>query len=146
MAFPGARPQRQLYTSAQRVRDRLGKGQEILPSFRGTVLSTGTTILGIPEVDIIVVDIAVIGEGFSTGTLDILAPASFDEAAGAGNRLVAQVVDAGAADDVVNHPALLGLNGNKVAAGQPILAKGGGTVVQAYVQVSYILATEATSY
>jgi hypothetical protein len=146
MAFPGAKPQRAVYTTAQRVRDLLGKGQEILPSFKGTVLSTGTTILGIPEVDIIVVDIAVIGEGFSTGTLDILAPASYDVAAGSTNRLVAQIVDAGAGDDLVTHPALLGLNGNKVAAGQPILARGGGTLTLAYVQVSYILDTGATSY
>jgi hypothetical protein len=90
--------------------------------------------------------VLVIGEGFSTGTLEILAPAALDTAAGSTNRLVAQIVDAGVVDDTVNHPALLGLNGNKVVAGQPIIAVAGGTQTQAYVQVSYILATDALSY
>lgn len=145
MTFPGARPQRAVYTTAQRVRDNLGKGQEILRSFSVNCVAAARYVGYIPEVDIIIVDVAVIGEGFSSDTLELLAPATRDEAAGSTNRLIAQVVDAGAGDDVVTHPALLGLNGNKVVAGQPIIAET-TAVTGCYVQVSYILADGAVSY
>ena len=55
-----------------------------------------------------------------------------------------------AANDTVYEAALTGLNGNKVVAGQPVILlvteSGGGTITEAYVQVSYILADDERSY
>ena len=144
MAFPGAKPARALYTTAQRVRDNLGKGQEVLRYASVNCVAARRYVVYIPEVDIIVVDVAVIGETFSSDTLELLVPAARDTAAGSTNRLIAQQTTE-PADDTVIHPALLGLNGNKVVAGQPIIVET-TDVTGCYVQVSYVLAEGALSY
>ena len=108
--------------------------------------------LGIPDVDIIVVDIQITAEASNNCDIDVVAPVAWDTAPGATNELIA-TVDSSAADianDVVSRRGLSGLNGNRVVAGQPILIVATDDTVgvpagQFYVQLSYILADEEKS-
>ena len=155
MAFPGSRPARVLYGTSKRVVDELGKGQEVLRKaharVRGMSASVERAIILIPDVDIVVVDVACVGENLSAGDLaDVFTPAAFSDAGAAGTRLVTQLTDTELADDVVYHAPLLGLNNNRVGAGQPIMLRGeevgGGTITEIFVEISYILADEERSY
>jgi hypothetical protein len=155
MAFPGAISQRVLYNSAKRVVDELGKGQEVLRTASAAVraVNAGTkrAVVLVPDVDIIVVDVLFVGEGLTASdTANLVAPAAYDTAPGSTNKLVTAATNTNLADDVVFRAVLTGLNGNRVVAGQPIvlsvLESGGGTIVEVFVQMSYILADEARSY
>jgi len=155
MAYPGARPVRRLSDTAKRVRDELGKGQEILRHASAERVQTATNVLRsvvmIPDVDIILVGVRVVSEGDATSDyVELLAPAAYDTAAGAANRLIDQVAAATLADDTVVDPALIGLNNNKVEAGQPIILltndNDSGGELYAYVQIDYILADDERTY
>lgn len=155
MAFPGARQQRSLYVGARRVRDELGKGQEILrsekASLRGVTAAAARQIIFVPEVDVVIVDIVAIGEGMTAGdTVEVLAPALYDTAIGAANRLCDSMTNANLADNTLFRATLTGLNGNRVSAGQPVIMVatevGGGTITEVTVQVSYILADDERTY
>jgi len=135
--------------------DELGKGQEVLRKdhgrVRGMSASTARAIIYIPEVDIVITDVVVIGEGVSANDVaDVITPTAFSSAPAAGNRLVTQIAATDMADDTVFHATLANLNNNRVAAGQPILLVGqevgGGTVTEIFVEISYILADEERSY
>lgn len=155
MAFPGARPVRRLSDTAKRVRDELGKGQEILRHASAERVMTATNTLRslvmIPDVDIILVGVRVVSEGDETSDyVELLAPAAYDTAAGATNRLIDQIAAATLADDTVIDPALIGLNNNKVAAGQPIVLltndNNSGGELYVYCQIDYILADDERTY
>lgn len=159
MAFTvPTRPTRNLYRNAKRVRDELGKGQEVLREAHASFAvlqnsDTRRTIL-IPDVDIIVTEIKVSSDGFDDGdTLDVVALANGEDnntAAGATNRLISQIALANAIEDGLFSPTLLNLNANVVQAGQPIRAiateDNSADIREIYVQVCYILADEETSY
>ncbi len=159
MAYPGTRTQKELYTTAKRVRDELGKGQETLRSFKAQFVAPADgavpvrTVIGIPIVDIIVTEILMLAETQANTDLDVVVPIAFSTAPGAANRLIATIDSSAAviADDIVSNRALLGLNGNRVVAFQPILAVATDDTVGAptgtfYVEVYYILADEEVSY
>lgn len=150
---------RTLYDTAKRVRDEVGKGQEVLRTAKVNIpavanASTVREILLVPDVDIILVGVRLIGEGADADDLiELLALANGenrDVAAGVTNRLIAQVLGSGAGDDLLITPALLGLNGNLVQAGQPIVASvqevSSDTTPQVFFQVSYILADAVLTY
>lgn len=159
MAFPGTRQRRARYQTAKTVVDELGKGQEVLrhksASVRNFQNTTRRQVIYVPEVDIIIVDIIAIGEGVTgvaaADTLDIIAPAAYDDAVAAGNMLCAQMTDTELADDTVYRAALSGLNGNRVAAGQPIIMVGeeagnDAAITEIWAQVSFVLADESRTY
>lgn len=155
MAFPGSRPTRILYGTAKRVVDELGKGQEVLRKAHGRVrgmsASEARSVIYIPDVDIVIVDVAVIGEGCTAGDIcNVIVDDEFSHAVGAANRLVTEMTNANMADDTVFHATLANLNNNRVAAGQPIILVGeevgGDTVTEIFVEISYILADEERSY
>ena len=161
MAFtvPNAPAARRLYDTAKRVRDELGKGQEILRtapvSINGVNAVDIRALLIIPDVDIVVVGVRLVGGGgvLAADTAEVLALADGEDlttAAGATNRLVASVTDPSTADDIVLDVALLGLNGNVVQAGQPVVASftDAALVANTFLcfQLSYILADAVTSY
>lgn len=150
---------RTLYDTAKRVRDEVGKGQEVLRTAKVNIpavanASTVREILLVPDVDIILVGVRLIGEGADADDLiELLALANGenrDVAAGTTNRLIAQVLGSGVGDDLLITPALLGLNGNLVEAGQPIVASvqevSSDTTPQVFFQVSYILADAVLTY
>lgn len=152
MAYPAARRQRSLYNTAKRVRDEVGKGQESLRSFgpvKITQNGAGTlrALVGVPTVPVKIVDIRVIGEGIANLTsIDVLAPAVYDSAAAAGNRLITAL--AAAADDTVVYGVLAGL-ANRVEAEQPIIlvvVTAGAATGSVEVEVDYILCDEERSY
>ena len=110
-------------------------------------------VLGIPDVDIRLVDVLILAETSNNCDLDLVAPVDFDTAPAAANRLIALVDSSAAdiADNTVSRRALLGLNGNVVVAGQPIIIVAtddtvGAPTGQFYVQVSYILDDEERTY
>lgn len=158
MAFTvPTRVTRRLYDTAKRVVDEHGKGQEVLRTAKANIgpVANNTTVrevVLVPDVDIILVLVRLIEEGADADDLiELLAPANgenFDVAAGATNRLIAQ--QTGVGDDLLTNPALLGLNGNVVQAGQPIIALvtevSSDTTPLVFFQISYILADEETSY
>jgi hypothetical protein len=155
MAFPGVRQQKVLYATAKRVRDELGKGQEVMRSASaralGVTSATARRIVFTPQVDIIITGIQGIGEGLTASdTVDVMAAAAYDTAAGSTNRLCTQMTNSDLADNTVFQATLSGLNGNEVAAGQPIeivvVESGGGTITEVYIQVNYILADDERSY
>lgn len=158
LTVPNAPAARRLYDTAKRVRDELGKGQEALRTAKGSIIGVAATdvreTLLIPDVDIVVVGVRLLGHGgvLAADTAELLAMANGEDvtsASAAGNRLVASVTAPEAAEDTVLNVALAGLNGNLVRAGQPIVASftdaaAGGAVM--FFQVSFILADEVTSY
>jgi hypothetical protein len=152
MAYPAARRQRVLYSTAKRVRDELGKGQEALRTFGPVKItqagaSTIRAIVGIPTVPVRIVDVKVMGESVANLTsINVLAPALYDSAAGAGNRLITEL--AAAADDTLVYGAVLPL-ANRVAAEQPInlvVITAGAATGSVEVQVDYILCDEERTY
>jgi len=152
MAYPAARRQRVLYSTAKRVRDELGKGQETLRTFGPVKItqagaSTIRAIVGIPTVPVRIVDVKVMGESVANLTsINVLAPALYDSAAGAGNRLITEL--AAAADDTLVYGAVLPL-ANRVAAEQPInlvVITAGAATGSVEVQVDYILCDEERTY
>ncbi len=159
MVYPGVRQVNTLYSTAKRVVDEDGKGQEVLRSFSTRVDAPADAappnreIVGIPDVDIIVTGVWILAEASNNCDIDVVAPAAFDTAPGVTNELI-ETVDSSAADiadDVVSVRALTDLNGNRVAAMQPILIVATDDTVgvpagQFYVQVNYILADEERSY
>lgn len=155
MAYPGERPVRRLYDTAKRVRDELGKGQEALRVETGErkqeATNTRRAVVMVPDVDIKIVDVVVCGEGAAANDYaELLAPAAFDTAAGAANRLITQVSNANMADDTVFHATLANLNDNIVAAGQPIVLatndNDSGGELYVFVQISYVLADDERTY
>lgn len=152
---------RTLYDTAKRVRDEVGKGQEVLRTAKVNIpavanASTVREVLLVPDVDIVVVGVKIISEGADADDLiELLALANGenrDSAAAAGNRLIAAQTgaDASADDDILQDIALAGLNGNLVEAGQPIVASvqevSSDTTPQVFFQVSYILADAVLTY
>ncbi len=149
---------RELYNTAKRVRDEVGKGQETLRVAGASILTSGALtyrkVLLIPDVDIVIVGVRAVGSGgvHSGDNLDVVAPAdgeALDVAAGSTNQLVDAVTDPSAFEDTVADLTLTGLNGNVVQAGQPIVAiftEADGTVLNVAVQVSYILADAEVTY
>lgn len=157
MAFPGSKPNRVLYGTSKRVIDELGKGQEVLRKAHGRVRGMSTSearsIILIPDVDIVIVDVAVIGEGVTAGDIaNVLAGDAdeFSHAVSDDNRLVTEITATNMAADTVYHATLARLNNNRVACGQPIILVGeevgGGTVTEIFVEISYVLADEERSY
>lgn len=155
MAFPAPRRSRRLHDTAMRISDEIGKGQEMLRHFGPVTVNAVAggsvrALLGIPDVDIRIVDLKVIGKTIAGATIDVLAPAAWATAPGAANRLnAAAVVDANLPDDTVYYVPLAALAG-RIKAEQPIIlsfaSAGGGTGVLA-VQASYVLADgEQVSY
>jgi hypothetical protein len=155
MAFPGVRQVKVLYTTAKRGGDEVGKGQEVLrhasAQFHAISAASARRVVMIPQVDIIITGVDVLTEGATAGDfVNVLAPALSDSAADATNRLVTEVLAASLVDDTIFRAVLAGLAGNRVVAGQPIIAQvdevGAGTITWAYVQVNYILADAEVSY
>jgi hypothetical protein len=157
MAFPGVRQNKTLYATAKRVVDELGKAQEILRHVEARALNVASgaearRVVFIPQVDIIVVGIEVAAEDMaSLDTANVLAPAAYDTAAGATNKLCTEIAAASVPNDTIFQAVLSGLNGNKVAAGQPIIlvvteVGSDSTIVEFFVQVNYILADNERSY
>lgn len=157
MAFTVPTPvSRVLYNTAKRVVDELGKGQEILRQEGQNLFVTKNTtvreVILIPDVDIILVGVCTIGDGFdTTDTYELIAPADgedFDVSPGSTNRLIA--AQSAPTDDALNRPALAGLNDNRVRAGQPIIAwadeDDNSADVQLFVQISYILADDVRTF
>lgn len=156
---PAARVARTLYNSAKRVRDELGKGQEVLRiarlSVQGVPVSGTRHDVFIPDVDIVVTEIKTSSDGFDDGDVaEVLALANGEDyttAAAAANRLVATMdLATEVGEDTFVRQTLLGLNGNKVRAGQPIVLKviedASAIIPGVYAMVSYILADEERSY
>ncbi len=157
MAFtvPSA-PSRTLYSTAKRVVDELGKGQEALRTESVNLQITQNTVLRkvllVPDVDIILVGVKTVGVGFdATDIYDLIAPANgenLDVAPGATNELIA--TQSAPTDDVLNNVTLAGLNGNLVQAGQPIIAVGdeddNSADIELFVQISYILADNVRTF
>jgi len=150
---------RELYNTAKRVRDEVGKGQETLRSAGATIVATGAAtfrkVVFIPDVDIIVVGVRCVAAGGADAadTADLVAPAqgeNLDVAAGATNQLITQITAPETAEDTVLDATLSGLNGNRVQAGQPIVSifidNAYVADVTWHVQVSYILADEERTY
>ena len=152
MAYPAARRNRVLYSTAKRVRDELGKGQETLRVFgpvKITQNGAGTlrAIVGVPTVPIRVVDVKVLGEGVANLTsIDLIAPAAYDDAPAAGNQLITQLV--AAADDTLVYgvPTALAL---RVGAEQPIqfvVITAGAATGTIEVQVEYLLCDDERTF
>ena len=158
MVYPGARPaERVLYSTAKRVVDEEGKGQEVLRFFTASLRDVANAaeervLAFIPPVDIVIVGVTFACEGVaSLDLVNLIAPIAYDTAVGVTNRLVTAVAAASVPDDVVFYAALSGLNGNVVAAGQPIMlvcleVGSDSTPDDVFVQVNYILADEQRSY
>ncbi len=158
MAFPGARPAgRTLYSTAKRVVDEEGKGQEVLRYFTGNLRDVANATLErvlifVPMVDIEIVGVTFVCEGVaSLDLVNLIAPVDYDTAIGAANRLVTEVAAASVADNTVFYATLAGLNGNVVVAGQAIqltcLEVGSdSTPDDVFVQVQYILVDDEKSY
>lgn len=162
MAFtvPNPTPQRQRYINAKTIRDELGKGQEILRVAEltvGPVAQNATVIypIFVPEVDVEIVGITLSTRGIDDGDLvNVIALATaedYETAPGATNKLITEVATAAnAGEDTLARKTLLGLNGNRVRAGQPvclhIVEDNSAAIPAVYVKVSYILADDARSY
>jgi len=152
MAYPAARRQRVLYSTAKRVRDELGKGQETLRTFgpiKITQAGVGTirAIVGVPTVPIRIVDVKVVGDSIANLTsINVLAPATYAEAAGATNQLITQL--AAAADNTMVYGEVLPL-AYRVAAEQPInlvVITAGAATGSVEVQIDYLLCDEERTY
>jgi len=151
MAYPATKRQRALYETAKRVRDELGKGQELLrhtaPIRMTPINGEVRSLAGIFPVPVRLVDVRLMGEGANLTSIDLLAPAAYDSAAAAGNQLMTQVVVA-PADNFVEYGVLLTL-ANRVEAEQPIIISviaGGGFAGTVEVVVDYILCDAERTY
>jgi hypothetical protein len=150
---------RTLYDTAKRLRDELGKGQEALRTAEVNIgpvpnANTHRKVLLVPDVDIILVGLRLIGEGLvAADVVELYTPQNgnnFDVAAAPGNRLMAATNGATVVDNALITPALSGLNGNVIQAGQPVIGLvqevGSDSTPLVYFQISYILADEETTY
>jgi len=163
MTFPGTRQWRARYDTAKAVVDELGKGQEVLrhspvlklgpPADGGSPPSHVRGIIMIPDVDIRVVAIILVGENLANWDIDIITPTLYDSTPAAGNRIM-ELIDSSVArpaDNTVTVATLTNLNNRIVAAEQPIILDGiddevgapAGTI-EAVVQ--YVLTDDARSY
>lgn len=145
---------RRLHTSASRITDEVGKGQEVLRQFNAVNLTAADAggdvraLVGVPDVPIQIVDVALIGEGAAAINVDLITAPAWDTAVASATPLITQVTEAGIPDDKVVHAALTSA-AKSVAAGQPIIfvvtddGTAAGTVA---VVVSYILADAAVTY
>ncbi len=154
----GSIPNRRLYDTAKRVRDELGKGQEILRKARATfrvdnVARTQWASVLIADVDIRVVDITVI----SAVPLLVSADVNTFDVFKSGATDVALITQFDPDPLTVKTPSRRTLVAGQetVPAATPILAKlvNGGILAGAAatpsdvtVEVSYILADDARSY
>lgn len=157
MAFPGTRQQRALYIDAKRVRDEVGKGQEVLRQFGPIKLTqAGATtvrgIVGIPDVPIRIVSVKLVGEGLATmTTLDLIALGldatdEYDATPATDNQLITQIATE-PADDTVEFGVLTALALN-VPAEHPIelsMVSAGGTGTIECI-VSYILRDDERTF
>ena len=155
MAFPGSRPARVLYGTSKRVVDELGKGQEVLRKAHGRVKGMSASelrsIILIPDVDIVIVDVTCIGHGLTASDIaNVIVDDEFSHSVDATNRLVTEMTNTNLAAATVYHATLANLNNNRVSAGQPIILVGeevgGGTITEIFVEISYVLADEERSY
>ncbi len=158
MAFPGTRQQRALYIDAKRVRDEVGKGQEVLRQFGPLKLTQGggaTTvrgIVGIPDVPIRIVSVKLVGEGLaSMTTLDLIALGldttdEYDATPATDNQLITQI-GTEPADNTVEFGVLTKLALN-VPAEHPLelsMPSTGGTGTIECI-VSYILVDDERTF
>jgi len=154
VAYPAARRQRVLYSTAKRVVDELGKGQEMLRTsnpvkivpINGEVRATCL----VPTVPIRIVDVRILGESLAGLTsIDLLAPSLYDEAAAAGNSLITQILGATTpADNTIVYGALT-TNALRVAAEQPIIFAvicGGAFAGTVELAFDYILCDDERTY
>jgi len=144
------RPVRSLYRTSYRISDEVGKGQEVLRQFPAITLTssngagTDRVFIGIPDVDIRITNIALVGEGLAATTVDVIAAVGATTAVGSTNRLMSALTATELVDDKVVSATLTG-NANRVRAGQPIqlvLTDTGSAAGVVAVVVSYILADE----
>lgn len=154
MAYPAARRQRVLYSTAKRVVDELGKAQEIL---RTTNLVKATLINGevrcvclVPTVPIRIVDVRILGNLIAgLDDINLIAPTTYGAAPAAGNRLITEITGAATpADDTVTYGAVLPL-AYRVGAEQPIiLVVDGNAGFAGTVEVTfdYILCDDERTY
>ena len=159
MAFVVPAPvSRTLYNTAKRITDELGKGQEMLRT-KGVhlIVASGATVretLLIPDVDIQIVHVKYLTFGGDVDDiLELYAPANgedFDETIDSANRIIDQLTStAEMVDNALRTATLTGLNGNIVQAGQPIIAlctEDSSAAMQAYIQISYILADDVRTF
>ncbi len=157
MTFPGTRQQRALYIDAKRVRDEVGKGQEVLRQLGPTKVtqnaaSTVYALVGIPDVPIKIVGVKVIGEGLANVValnllvLGLDTADTYDEAPAAANRLITELV--ASADNTIVYGVLTALC-NSVPAEHPImlLAEANGAATGTLeVVVSYILGDDERTF
>jgi len=152
MAYPAARRQRVLYSTAKRVVDELGKGQEMLRTsnpvkvtlINGEVRATCL----VPTVPIRIVDVRFLGDLVAgLDDINLIVPATYAEAPAAGNRLITEIIVA-PADDTVEYGAVLPL-AYQVGAEQPvILVVDGNGAFAGTVECTfdYILADDERTY
>jgi len=152
VAYPAARRQRVLYSTAKRVVDEGGKGQEMLRTsnpvkvtlINGEVRATCL----VPTVPIRIVDVRFLGDLVAgLDDINLIVPATYAEAPAAGNRLITEIIVA-PADDTVEYGAVLPL-AYRVGAEQPvILVVDGNGVFAGTVECTfdYILADDERTY
>jgi len=152
MAYPAARRQRVLYSTAKRVVDELGTGQEMLRTsnpvkvtlINGEVRATCL----VPTVPIRIVDVRFLGDLVAgLDDINLIVPATYAEAPAAGNRLITEIIVA-PADDTVEYGAVLPL-AYQVGAEQPvILVVDGNGAFAGTVECTfdYILADDERTY
>jgi hypothetical protein len=151
---------RTLYNTAKRIRDELGKGQEILRKASATlhidnVARTQWATILVPDVGIRVVDIAVTSNvppvtGSGAATLDVFKEGGSDTA------LISQVsLATGALTAKTPSYRTLLAAANQVKGGEPIVAKivnaqvdnaSAAAPADVSVEVSYILADDERTY
>ena len=154
MAYPAARRQRVLYSTAKRVVDELGKGQEMLRTsspvkvtlINGEVRATCL----VPTVPIRIVDVRLLGNLIAgLDDINLIVPATYAEAPAAGNRLITEITGAATpADDTVTYGAVLPL-AYRVGAEQPvILVVDGNGAFAGTVECTfdYVLADDERTY
>ena len=124
MAYPAARRQRVLYSTAKRVVDELGKGQEMLRTsnpvkvtlINGEVRATCL----VPTVPIRIVDVRLLGNLIAgLDDINLIAPVAYASAPAAGNRLITEITVA-PVDDTVEYGVVLPL-AYRVGAEQPVI-------------------------
>ena len=154
MAFPATRRRRALYDTAKRVRDELGKAQEMLrhsnPVRAATINGEVRCTCLIPSVPIRIVDVRIIGESLAgLDDINLIAPALYDDAPAAANRLITEITGAATpADDTVTYGALTAL-ASRVEAEQPVILVLDGNVAAAgtcEVEFDYVLCDDERTY
>ena len=149
---------RDLYNTAKRIVDELGKGQEMLRTEGTTFIAAQNDTLRqtvlVPDVDIVIVEVKYLTfGGDADDVLELYAPANgedFDETVDSANRIIDQLTStAEMVDNALRTATLTGLNGNVVQAGQPIIGlinEDNSAAMVAYIQISYILADDVRTF